>query len=1019
MHDFSFYDRIIQKDKEFFMRKRILLSVVLSLCVAQFGAFAATAQRGNARGGNTESAGQQQNGAAPVAARAGKMQGKVNGVNTGAKQPAAPSVGGGVAARAGKKQTQVNPGGQVMAARAASTQKVINNGTKVSTATANTVVNQECQNAFYGCMDSFCMLDNASGGRCQCSDRNADLTKVMDDIAKLDEQSYKMATEGVERIKMGEDAEAVLARAKAAGDKVTGKASAEENAKKARTLDLNAWNTNIFSDDGDDPFDGADVSVDSSAVSNALSKTGDALYSSAAKMCIEQMPGQCGSSVQMLQNMYAQKIKSDCMAFENSLKQQKIASTQKLQAAEKALRDASLEKFQEENKYATTGECVTAYAQCMQGECGSDYSKCITFAAEENIKTSSGVSKVNEKKRTIKGVVDIVLSGSTMNQLMSKKTICDGNVLKYCVNHKNEVWDKYLEYAATTLKAAELNAEDNLRQNCTKELATCFKKACAAEFDPNAENASYDMCLSDPLLVVDFCKVKLDACIVATGGQELKSGSKDAMKKALEGSRLWSGVTSMLAGMRVDACTKEVKAGIESICGENFAHCVGLNPYTIANLLPFDKLTACKTENKRNDEEMLEYIADIAQGYALEINDSLYARCENAAKEAMVKVCGNSESCDTLNLGNMSFDSLLRVELCIEDEKTGEITCKDSVNDFDQQDIILGHVLPHIRNRVNVNSIVYNSDRNNDQCSNEAKFNEMRPVDKLSCYKGFSYELLDDKGQVKKSLRKAEKYLTNGFDAKKTDLADPSSLGVQSILKGLNNVFNTKMKVMLTDKTVSECMNGKDVTGFVQDNSVDGKQQSSDKNKRDIKGRISNATEDATQDLIYENLMDSYQQVIISKTLELLRERYDEAEAALQPDIDAAYAKISERLKTIEGIAVDNQHRVNEKTCKNYAKKNNDRDGFESTNSGGFFKTGCVGAARDSMHAWTKADYDRDTTICTVTRTEHLCTKKIAGCCWSWDGKGVPSTITYRLPMINSEDIIKTAKDGKEIKREY
>ena len=164
-------------------------------------------------------------------------------------------------------------------------------------------------------------------------------------------------------------------------------------------------------------------------------------------MCVAQMPTQCKEHLTMLRSVYMQKIKSDCIAFENNLKQQKIASTQKLQTAEKALRDASLEKFNDENKY-NKGQCVTRYTQCMENECGSDYSKCITFAAEENIKGS----KSNAKSRTIKGLVDIVLSGSTMTQLLGKKAICDDEVLVHCQKVRDTVWDAYLANAAATLR---------------------------------------------------------------------------------------------------------------------------------------------------------------------------------------------------------------------------------------------------------------------------------------------------------------------------------------------------------------------------------------------------------------------------------------------------------------------------------------------------------------------------------------------------------------------------------------
>lgn len=645
------------------MRKRMFLTLVLSLCMADFGAFAAN-PRGNARGVAAANNAPASTTSSTVSARAATR-------NTAAVAPKTNTAP--VSARAAVRNTPkvaatafASP---VKAARAASTQKVINNGTKVATAATNTVIDQECQNAFYGCMDSFCMIDNASGGRCQCSNRNAELSSVMDDIAKLDEQSYLMATEGVERIQMGESADQIIARAKAAGDQAVGKTSTTSNAannqKKVRTLDLSAWNTNIFSEDND-VFDDVDISVDASAVSNALSKTGDALYTDAAKMCVAQMPAKCNASVKMLQSVYAQKIKSDCMAFENSLKQQKIASTQKLQAAEKALRDAALDEFKDKNKY-NLGGCVQEYARCMQNECGDDYSKCITLSARENM--MGGAGKVED--RTIKGVFDIVLSGSTMNQLLSKKTICDDEVLVHCENYRAQVWDKYIIGAATELKAAELAAEDNMRQNCIKTTAECFRNSCAAQWDPKSDAKNYDMCLSDPMLLYDSCKIQVEACVVATGGSVSDTQDRTALKQ----SRLWKGVESMLAALRVDACTEELKAEVEKNCGKDFSNCIGLSSGGIVNLVAEAKLTAC--QDRYDNQQYLEYIEKIAQGYKLQLDSSVADACQKAVDAAMVAKCGSTDACETATLSNQAIKNLLKVQVC---SKSG--TCHDNLESF-------------------------------------------------------------------------------------------------------------------------------------------------------------------------------------------------------------------------------------------------------------------------------------------------------------------------------------------------
>ena len=64
---------------------------------------------------------------------------------------------------------------QTNAARAASTQKVVNTGTKISAAKTNNLVDEDCQDIYFGCMDAFCIVDNVSGGRCQCSNKHRDL----------------------------------------------------------------------------------------------------------------------------------------------------------------------------------------------------------------------------------------------------------------------------------------------------------------------------------------------------------------------------------------------------------------------------------------------------------------------------------------------------------------------------------------------------------------------------------------------------------------------------------------------------------------------------------------------------------------------------------------------------------------------------------------------------------------------------------------------------------------------------
>lgn len=718
------------------MRKRIFVALIVSLCVAEFAALAAVNQRGKAAQKETAET-------ASVAARSAVRKGTVQ-------------KNGGVAARSAVKQTA--PKSNVVAARAGSMQKAINTGTKVATATENTAVPQECQDNFYGCMDAFCMLDNASGGRCQCSDKIAEYDKVLEDILRLDEQSYVMATEGVERIKMGDAESKIIARAKAAGDKVVAdKESKDNKANLARKLDMSVFDNNIFVDT-DDIFDDGKSDGD---ISTFADKKGDELYKAAGKMCVAQIPANCKSYGSMLQLVYAQRIKSDCMAYENSLKAQKSQSQQKLQTAQKALRDAALEEYKEQNRYGTVGECAVAFAQCMQttAECGEDYTGCVTLAAKENVKNNNQgtVAKQQKIKGTVKGA-DITLAATTMEQLLAKKPICE-RITKQCVNaNKNDaVWNTFLRNAAPALKSAEEIAEQKLRMECIPTITKCFQTACKSNF---GEGDSYDMCLSNPATYKSLCKVQLEPCLEATGGSYTTPTD----------SSLWNGVIAALGAMKVDACTKEVRDCLTSdnACGADYSACIGMSADAIMGLCPEDKLTACKTANDSgsyDSDNVMEYVYKVAQGIALQIDSNMQLACENALDSAMEKYCGDKQSCPNISLLSSMITNQMRAQVCTEDGKE----CHDSPSVFKVADLLKGDILVKVRGP-EMSQIAYND------------------------------------GNPGKDVFK----LRDEDDIKNKDIASLTNQTVDM----LNTAWNSKIAQIESDPKVKACMTGRDYDKF-------------------------------------------------------------------------------------------------------------------------------------------------------------------------------------------------------------
>ena len=910
--------------------------------MADFGTFAAS--RSGGRPGGTPAA---SNGGGTVkAARAakqntqvkpgapqssgGKATGGTTGGSTGGKTSGGQS-GAGKTTGNNQKASGVKPNG----ARAAATQKVLNTGTKIAQKSENTIIPKECQDAYYGCMDTFCMLDNTSGGRCQCSDRSKDLNPLLDEITKIDQIAYTMATEGVERLQMGENAEQVIAMARAAGSKVSstdnglGIQSADDYAANAgknrktssvrKELDLNAFKVGVFDDDDDDVFgDGekseaerkAEVLEDSMA-----NKVGDDLRSAANKLCVEQMPKQCIDSTSMLQLAYTQKIKSDCNAYENSLKQQKIASNQKLAAAEKALREAALESFEKENKYEL-GPCITEFTKCIQKDagCGEDYTGCTTLSAKDNVKNKKGL------KTTIPGTT-VQISVSTLEAITAKKSMC-AHVTKQCVkaNQNDAVWNAFLKNIAPALVSAEEIAEEKLRMECIPNIADCFQKACAQKFDPKAKEANYDSCLSDPTIVLDLCKVKVEPCLEATGGS--LATKEDAQK-----SSLWKGVLAALGSMKVDACTEEVKACLtsENACGQDYTGCVGLGTEDIVNLCPTDKLTACMTANNGDEKEVRNYVNKVAQGIALNIDNSMMAVCEAALKTAMNTYCGDENSCSNVKIPESNFKQEIQVKFCKADSVTdGPDSCKETLAAFGDNDIVHGNVIPRIVGVSELAALSYKEDGTDKNSSPH-------------------FVALGAEGDKSTEIEDEDIAQYVARDEKDKSV---SNLSLR-IMAAMNSALKMKIQEIENDPKVSMCMKGRDVQ------KTDGSKIKGTNNARFP--NLTKSARTAVAEALHQQALMIYEDVMKQKRDTDLQEKRDEI------------AKRMEELGAKEAA----QDAANKSDCEAMYKQERDIRRYWKNYS-----------AKRSI-----GKYDPVTNICTKHVFEYNCKHKVSPLCWKWGGE--------------------------------
>ncbi|MBQ8293952.1 MAG: hypothetical protein IJX89_01020 [Alphaproteobacteria bacterium] len=552
-------------------------------------------------------------------------------------------------------------------------QSAIQKGTTVRTKTdASGLYDQACYDAYYGCMDQFCISDNESGGSCACSDLNAGYEQQLSEIQKTLEEADRIATVEVEKVKAGAQADIIFKGERqydADGNLVDVDEMTEEESKAKKRADLMALFETNYEEDED---------VWGTSVESIADKVGKALYTAADELCLEQLPETCSDKdIALLQSMYSRQITSDCKGFENSIAKKKSEADIAMAQAEADVRAALKESFNEANEY-DRGTCMVEFKKCMQTEdaCGADWENCVSIIAKENMQNNKTESTANT---TVATVDKYDITASTMEILESKRNICE-KVLNKCVVVRDMVWPDFLREAAPTIKVAEQKAESKFRQSCLGEISTCIQTACKDDIEGKGV-ASMDACLARPDMARSFCKVEIDPC--------------ERMEP-----EIWSYVVDKLKAMRVDACTAEVKECFtaDTRCGENFQNCVGMDYDYIHDICPIDTLVVCKQDNPKFSMDDLD---SMLMGLYLNIDNAFLDQCQNLVDEKMAEICGSTTDCnkfaadDTLGAGSLRSQkdgSIYRVTGMISfgSIKMGDATGKTIVLNEEGDEVKLG-----------------------------------------------------------------------------------------------------------------------------------------------------------------------------------------------------------------------------------------------------------------------------------------------------------------------------------------
>ena len=273
-------------------------------------------------------------------------------------------------------------------------------------------------------------------------------------------------------------------------------------------------------------------------------------------------------------------------------------------------------------------------------------------------------------------------------------------------------------------------------------------------------------------------------------------GIDASSKQKAEKSDIWDFILARLASMRVDSCTTEVKECLQSEdrCGKDYTQCIGLDTDTIIRMCPYDKLTGCQMvygTDKIKGDDVYDELANMVQGIMINIDNNFLTECQNAANEAMIKVCGDTENCNGLTVDDGIGARSLEYKICEYEPFANSLdidyySCRTDISQIRDEE--LGRVVN----------------------TTQAGLGEITPF--AGVLDGTIYwEAIEVDNEGK--LTSVEAYMKK-IDA--SDMSEKQKDKVRSELAQLQQSINNAIDAIEADPKVQYCMTGRTVQGMVK-----------------------------------------------------------------------------------------------------------------------------------------------------------------------------------------------------------
>lgn len=389
----------------------------------------------------------------------------------------------------------------------------------------------ECQDAYFACMDQFCALANDKYRRCICSSR-LDTIKARERVLnQTADQLTDFKNLNIEAIlKTPAEVKAMLSASE--GElKLSKTRDDSDSAKKLTAISdvLSGTRSNALSTAGQLDI-GGDIkqiwnTTDLISGANIANLTGESLYNAVHSQCAELVADRCPSqkTLNMVVSAYGMYIENDCTIILSNLDKQSTNANTAIRQTNREMNMARLENYDAHNA-TSINDCVAGVRETITADtaCGTNYVHCLDLTGLY-LNRVTGAPIYSEDFYKLNDMVS--LSGDVLTNPTNAKLVAELNrkkkfaekTLETCRDISDSVWDEFMRQAITEIYQGNQSRIRQVKNECMDVVNQCYDERTNQLRDYS--NIEDQMLLGDRLVLSEtMCSEKLTACSNLYGG---------------------------------------------------------------------------------------------------------------------------------------------------------------------------------------------------------------------------------------------------------------------------------------------------------------------------------------------------------------------------------------------------------------------------------------------------------------------------------------------------------------------